>query len=129
MTVLQNIINWIFRWSNRLFRPYPLCHSLPQRSFCYHGRYFGLCARCSAMYFSGFLMILLFPVRQGLISPVISFLIGIIFIIPTAIDGITQFRGLRESTNTLRVITGILLGIGAVLVPESIIFYTIENLY
>jgi len=33
-------------------------------------------------------------------------------IIPTFIDGLTQFSGLRESNNFLRVLTGFFAGLG-----------------
>lgn len=39
-------------------------------------------------------------------------LIAITLIIPTFLDGITQFLGYRESNNPLRFTTGVLAGIG-----------------
>ena len=118
MTMLQ----YIFRISNRLFRPYPFCHSRPDRSLYYRGRYFGLCARCTGMYISGILAILSFPVRDGLLTPMLSIVLGVILLLPGGIDGTTQMFGERESTNTLRVVTGLLLGLGVVLSVEGVLF-------
>jgi len=119
---MSDIIEQIFKVSNKI-RGYPLCHSLPSRSFCYKGRYFGLCARCSAMYFFGILTIILYPLRSGILDPTTSVYFGIILLTPTAVDGGTQFIGLRESNNKLRVTTGTLLGVGIILLSEGIFFY------
>jgi len=118
----MGVIEYIFRLSNRVLRRYPLCHSRPDRSLCYQGRYFGLCARCTGMYLSGSLMILSFPLRENLIDPIPSLVLGIILLPPGGIDGTTQMFGKRESTNIIRIITGVLLGIGVVALIEGIVF-------
>lgn len=118
----MTLLDFIFRVSNRVLRPYPLCHSRPDRSLCYRGRYFGLCARCTGMYFTGVLMILTFPLRGELLSPTLSIILGAGLLLPGGIDGTTQMFGNRESTNLLRVITGLLLGMGIVLFAEGVLF-------
>jgi len=117
---MNDIVEKLFILSNKL-RKYPFCHSRPDRSFCYNGRYFGLCARCTSMYASGVIFILLLPLRLGVLHPMSSITIGLILLLPTAVDGFTQMFTMRESSNRLRVITGIPLGIGAVLISEGIV--------
>ena len=115
---MSDAIDRLFILSNKL-RKYPFCHSRPDRSFCYNNRYFGLCARCTAMYASGLIFIFLFPFRSGVVSPISTITVGLILLLPTALDGFTQLFGIRESNNQFRVITGIPLGIGAVLISEG----------
>jgi len=74
------------------------------------------------MYLSGSLMILSFPLRENLIDPIPSLVLGIILLSPGGIDGTTQMFGKRESTNIIRIITGVLLGIGVVALIEGIVF-------
>ncbi|MFY4815846.1 DUF2085 domain-containing protein [Halorubrum sp. Atlit-26R] len=111
---MSAVLEKVFRLS-QLLRSYPFCHSRPERSFCYHGRYFGLCARCTTMYLGGLLTILAFPAWNHLLSPFQTFAIGAVCLFPGGIDGTTQMFGNRESNNTLRAITGFFLGIGVVL--------------
>ncbi|MCF2206953.1 DUF2085 domain-containing protein [Halobacterium salinarum] len=116
---MNRFLDAIFRLSNSFLRPYPLCHSRPDRSLSYHGRYFGLCARCTGMYSSGVLAILATRLWSIPIRPVWLFLGGLFFLIPGGVDGFTQLLGERESTNRLRIVTGFLLGIGVVLIVDS----------
>jgi uncharacterized membrane protein len=112
---MKNFIEKIILYS-QVFRKYPFCHSLPERSLSYNGRYFGLCARCTTMYFGGLLAILSFPVWSGGITLGHTLLIGLLLITPAGIDGTTQMFGSRESNNKLRVVTGLFLGLGIPLV-------------
>ncbi|WP_345785524.1 DUF2085 domain-containing protein [Halorubrum sp. AD140] len=118
---VNRVIDAIFRLSNSFLRQYPLCHSRPDRSLSYHGRYFGICARCTGMYLSGIVAILVTQLWSIPLSPVWIFLMGLMFLLPGGVDGSTQLLGNRESTNSLRIMTGILLGIGVVLIVNSII--------
>ncbi|WP_277541312.1 DUF2085 domain-containing protein [Haloarcula laminariae] len=115
LNLIRRTVDTVFYFSNKILRPYPLCHSLPERSLCYRGRYFGLCARCTGMYTSGFLTILVTLLWELPISPQLTLLFGALLLIPGGIDGLTQLLGNRESTNRLRILTGLLLGIGVVL--------------
>lgn len=105
-----------------------MCHQIPERSFFLKGHQFPVCARCTGGYISIFLMTLayyFFPISK---NPKM-FLFGIILIIPAFIDGITQLFKLRESNNTLRFITGFLLGIGLIVFIKTFkyfILYTLE---
>jgi len=83
------------------------CHRIPERSFFYKSKQFPVCARCTGMllgYFS-------FPLYVLHIFTANIF-IALALNIPAYIDGVTQAASLRESNNTLRVITGLLSGIG-----------------
>lgn len=73
------------------------------------------------MYAGGLIFIFLFPFRLGVLSPLSSITIGLLLLFPTALDGFTQLYGMRESNNRLRVITGIPLGIGTVLISEGVV--------
>ena len=42
-------------------------------------------------------------------------IVSMILMIPVAIDGTTQYFGPRESTNTLRFITGFVGGVGLII--------------
>lgn len=91
--------------TNSLINRLKICHQIPNRSFHYKCKQFPVCARCTGILL-GYCTIPLF--YFGIIkTPVI---IIAIIIIPLIIDSITQYSGLRESNNTLRLITGILAG-------------------
>jgi len=66
------------------------------------------------MYLGGLLAIATFPLWQSF-SPTGLLAAGASLLLPGGIDGMTQMFGNRESTNRLRASTGILLGIGIVL--------------
>lgn len=87
-----------------------LCHGRSERCLSFRGYRFPLCSRCTGIY-AGFLLVLIYEYfSSGL--PVRLLPLFAIMIIPTAIDGATQLIGDRESTNLVRVLTGLCAGIG-----------------
>lgn len=81
----------------------PICHQLPERSFFLFGHQLPVCARCTGIYFGAFLGS--FCAREKA-PPRWVFIGGVT---PLVLDGVTQLF-FRESTNVLRLITGLLAG-------------------
>jgi len=90
------------RW-RLLFRM--LCHGIEQRCLTMFGVPMPICARCTGIYvglFAGIIGFLIFPiVEEGMMRTMMA-----LAALPMAIDGLTQALGLRESTNSLRFVTG-----------------------
>lgn len=91
------------------------CHRDPSRSFFWKGRQFPVCARCTGIHL-GYLSLFLFLFQLIYINWILS----IIFILPTLIDGLTQAYFNRESTNSIRVTSGFLAGIGVMSITHII---------
>lgn len=94
----------------------PTCHQLPERSFWILGHQVAVCARCSSIYASFWVVGMLYalwatirPSRTPAWNPPPLWVIGI-SAIPLGLDGISQFFGFRVSTNSLRTLTGTLVG-------------------
>lgn len=85
------------------------CHRNPNRSFFWKRKQFPFCARCSGIYI-GYLAFPFFIFGLFDLSLFFSFMI----IIPTIIDGLTQAYFNRESTNLIRVSTGVIAGLGII---------------
>ena len=88
-----------------------ICHRLPERTFNIRERYFPVCSRCTGIYigiFSCYDLIHFLSIKYNSIILLIAFTI----IIPTFLDGVTQFFGFRESNNRLRFTTGLIAGFG-----------------
>ena len=47
--------------------------------------------------------------------------VSMVLMIPVAIDGVTQYFGPRESTNSLRFVTGFIGGVGLIIFLKIII--------
>jgi uncharacterized membrane protein len=105
----------------------PLCHQLPERSFCVHGYQVAYCHRCTAMYTSILVAGLLFGALRRRLAPVSLRAAGLL-LLPMLLDGGTHliddalglgFRGGGDAVGSLnfalRMITGALVGL-AVLV-------------
>lgn len=124
MSISHNII-----WDN--IRPYTqfICHRMPERTFKIKGTYFPVCARCTGFYigtFSYFLYVYYFYVDYTLST----ILLAVLMLIPTFIDGITQFFNLRESNNILRFFTGLLGGVGlAILIKAFKLFIFLNSIF
>ena len=86
------------------------CHQMPERSFFYKGYQFPLCARCTGL-FIGYLL----GIIVWFIYP-FSLVISAVLCIPMAVDGSTQYLRLRVSTQCVRLLTGILGGIGITMI-------------
>ena len=97
-----------------------ICHRIPERSFFIKGHQFPVCARCTGFY-TGLIAYLItnhfYPHNYDLNMLIIS----VILLIPVSIDGTTQYFGLRESNNILRVTTGFIGGIGLIILIKIII--------
>ena len=99
-----------------------ICHRKPERSFFIKGYQFPVCARCTGIYIS----LLIYFIYSHYVHVDYNFyllLFGFILLIPAYIDGITQFHMNRESNNNLRLVTGLLCGLGLGIILKTIIFF------
>jgi uncharacterized membrane protein len=98
-----------------------ICHGIPERSFKIKGHQFPVCARCTGIYLGSFSYIGLVLIFNWGFNLTI-FILGLLMIIPTFVDGFTQYLNLRESNNTLRFISGVIGGVGLAIVITSLRF-------
>lgn len=88
-----------------------VCHQNDARSFHVEGEKFGVCIRCSAIYFGFLAGLLLMPLSGALRSlriPGPKLMIAVI--VPMVIDVMLNDTGLHASTTMTRVVTGLLFG-------------------
>ena len=84
-----------------------MCHQHSNRSFFIMGNQMPYCARCTGIFLGlgiGFLIAALFKVRVG-------FGFYFLTIIPLGLDGFIQLITPYESTNFMRILTGLFVGI------------------
>jgi len=100
------------RWEYLIAHHFPARYS---RTFAvpWGARRYHICARCTGQ-FVGILAYIVFviialPRYTGFFTPQVQFLFAFAPL-PGAIDWVTQAVGRRESTNTIRVLTGLLAG-------------------
>jgi uncharacterized membrane protein len=86
------------------------CHKRPDRSFFFFGRQFPLCARCTGVCAGQCVAILLWIVEENNIPLAVN----VLFCLIMFFDWFVQERGLFESTNKRRFITGFFCGLGYV---------------
>ena len=96
---------------------YGLCHQLPERSLFGGGYQLPVCARDTGIYFGFALGLIALSVLARRSRPQelprwpVLVLIGV-FVAAMGFDGVTSYGGLRETTNDLRLITGLGTGWG-----------------
>ena len=107
----ENLIDDIpFPWDSIYNCGDRLCHQKVERSFLINGNQMPFCSRCTAIWLGlsiglGFMVFYKINLDE-------KFLILIVIgIVPIGIDGVGQLFGFWESTNIIRLITGILIGI------------------
>lgn len=88
-----------------------ICHRKPERSFFIKNHQFPVCARCTGFYISVFLYFTYVYFFYVDYTPFLIIL-AILLLVPAFIDGLTQLLDYRESNNILRLITGLLGGLG-----------------
>jgi uncharacterized membrane protein len=95
------------RW-RLLFRVF--CHGIPERCLYLWNVPMPICARCTAIYVGLIVSIAVFLILPRMTERAARIVLCAAAI-PMAIDGFTQLARLRVSTNTLRIETGLVLGI------------------
>ncbi|HLZ25198.1 MAG TPA: DUF2085 domain-containing protein [Ktedonobacterales bacterium] len=100
--------------ASAVFRAYRFaCDQIPSHSFFIGGFQICLCARCLAIYSSMLIAgIALNFLRKRRSIQAFTWWMWMLAILPMALDGGTQFFGWRESNVWLRLLTGIIFGIG-----------------
>jgi uncharacterized membrane protein len=96
------------------FFGYAVCHCLPSRTLTVGGTYLPVCARCAGIY-AGIATTYLFLItRRGFkvnALPPFGVALGVVaLLLPMAVDGISSYAGLRETTNVIRFATGLSAG-------------------
>ncbi len=92
-----------------------ICHQISARAFYLHGHPLAVCARCFGIYAGFALSVLCYPLVRSLRrtdAPARAWLFAAA--LPAAIDFSLTFFGLWENTHTSRLLTGAILGVGAV---------------
>ncbi len=92
-----------------------MCHGIPERCLLLFGVPMPICARCVGVYaglLAGLWIAAAAIARRVSIFPRerVMRIVAFVAITPLGIDGLTQLVGLRESTNPLRIATGIVAG-------------------
>ena len=87
------------------------CHQKPERTLWIMGYPMAFCARDTGLYGGLWLGMLAFAAWR---RPRLSARMALLLVLPLALDGGSQLIGLRQSTNWLRLSTGLLAGLAAV---------------
>jgi len=88
-----------------------ICHQIDGRSFHLFGEKFGVCVRCSSIYFSFLAGLLFYPFARALEDnniPEKRWLI--VAILPMVIDAFLNDLGIHQSGDALRAVTGSIAG-------------------
>jgi uncharacterized membrane protein len=94
-----------WRWLFRL-----MCHGRPERSLDLFGVPMPICARCTGIYLGLIAGLFVYWLVQFASEKAFK-RIALIGLVPLGVDGLTQLTGLRESTNALRIATGLVAGL------------------
>lgn len=89
------------------------CHGIPHRCLYLWGVPMPICSRCVAIYCGLLISLLVWPLLPR-VSEKAARMTMYVLAMPMAIDGLTQLTTLRESTNPLRIATGLIGGMGFV---------------
>lgn len=89
-----------------------ICHRIPERSFHIAGESFGVCSRCTGVYFGLFVGFAIYPLWRRIeeIEPLARFWL-FLSLIPIGIDWSLTIFGIWENTQLSRLATGLILGI------------------
>lgn len=98
-----------------------ICHRIPERSFFFRGHQFPVCARCTGFYI-GLAAYFIYAFFNYVDYDVNLLLIALILIVPAFLDGTTQLLEFRMSNNNLRLITGLLGGVGLGIILKGLKF-------
>jgi uncharacterized membrane protein len=89
----------------------PICHQIDSHSFHLFGAKLGVCVRCSSIYFSFLLTLLVYPLARDLSSLSIPKRHWILLaMVPMVVDVLLGFTGIRPSTELTRAVSGALFG-------------------
>lgn len=99
-----------------------ICHRKPERSFFFRGHQFPVCARCTGFYITVFLYFI-YTFYYYINYNLVILIIAILLLVPAGIDGFTQLFKFRESTNFLRLVTGLMGGLGLGIIVKAIKFF------
>lgn len=116
----QNSIDKWLKWMQ--FGKRLGCHQIAERSFFFKGYQFPVCARCTGVIVSSFIAAIAFFVYKISIYVAIG-MSGIMFL-----DWFIQYLEIRQSTNTRRLITGIIGGYGFMTVQMYIYWKLIQGI-
>ena len=107
----EEVINDIpFPWNIPYTCGDRMCHEKAERSFFINSNEMSFCARCTAIWL-GLAIALGFSIFFKIkIEDRYLLLLILIGIVPLAIDGLGQLVGFWESTNLIRLATGLLMG-------------------
>lgn len=114
----------LFSISSPLYSFYHyICHQIPERSFHIAGEQFGVCSRCSGVYFGLFLGFAVYPLWRNIeeVEPLARLWL-FLSMVPIAVDWSLTVYGIWENTQFTRVATGLILGISCAtyIVPATI---------
>jgi uncharacterized membrane protein len=89
-----------------------ICHQIPERSFHIAGEPFGVCSRCSGVYFGLFAGFAVYPLWRRIeeIEPLARFWL-FLSLIPIGVDWSLTILGIWENTQLSRLLTGLILGV------------------
>jgi len=105
MSYIEDTLVHIFNYIGHL-----VCHQIPERTLWIGGRYLPVCARDTGAYLGFYIGYLLLSMRKKEACGPPNLWITLFMVAPMIVDAVTQFIGLRTSTNELRLVTGLLFG-------------------
>jgi len=88
----------------------PICNLRPERAFCVGEFVLPLCARCTGILLGALASQVMAAIATA--SP-LALKLRVLLLLPMALDWLGQRVGVASSTNSRRVLTGFLCGIGA----------------
>lgn len=114
-----------------IYRIYSVvCHQFESRSFRLHGAPLAVCIRCTSIYLSFVLTLLLLrlwsPLRERKVhTAVILFVTAL----PMSVDGLLTLTGEYQATDASRILTGSLFGAGMAALLHQPLSDTVRSLF
>lgn len=117
-SLMKKTGGWLFLFFSQT------CHQIPERSLAYLGYHMAVCGRCAGIYYGSLLGSVIYPViRKALFQleaksrPVL-----LVAAIPIIVDVVLSKTGLIESSNLIRLITGLFSGLFGSIIILNLLF-------